>query len=605
MIIAVQTAFTRSVLPLLALLSASLPLAAQAELSRYGGDTTRPAPLRAKPALTQVTSEHLPGVIELKFAHDSGVRLADGLFVRGGALLHDVNAALASRGATPRRMFAQSEAWLDAWRQSGEQRSGIALHDLNLFCFVDVAAGQPVGALCDELNALPLVSLAWPAPRGGDPLLSVGGGGDAGATPDFTGSQSYREAAPLGVDADYGNSFSGGRGEGITVADCETGWTDDHEDVAASLAGQHVGFTPAPYPWDHGTAVMGELFGGDNGFGVRGICHAADGLMSTHSPVGGPQNIPGAVANGAAAVGPGDALVIEIQCYGSPPGPFPCEYDPAMFATLQTATANGIHVFAAAGNGSHDLDAPAYGGAFDLSVQDSGAVLVGASDGGALSKASFSNYGSRLTSQGWGFSVTTTGYGSLQSGAATQEYSDDFSGTSSATPIVTGAGVILASMHRAAFGADIDPLALRALLASTGTPQQGLQIIGSRPDVRAAVRALGIPEIELSGSWVPGGTLSVTSRGQAGDGYLLFWAPAVLATPLPLPPWGYLSLDPVALVQLPSGAVLGPGGTAVDSYHIPSNSSLSGLVTYFQGAQAFATQSGTGSLSNLSAWTFP
>jgi hypothetical protein len=596
------------------LLALSLPVAAQVapavDLSQYGGDTTRPAPIRPAPELTLVTSEHLPGVIEIKFAHGSGIRLDGEFFVRDGELLTAVNETLARRGAVPRAMFLQSEAWLDDWRQSGEARSGIVLHDLNLFSFADVAAGQDVGRLCDELNALEEVTLAWPAPSGGDPVAPAraaagGGGGFAGATPNFQPQQDYREAAPNGVDADYGNTFSGGRGEGITIADCETAWTDDHEDLAATIEGNFVGFTPAFYPWDHGTAVMGEMLGVDNGFGVLGICHEADGVMSTHTPDVGPQNIPAGVANGAAAVGPGDAVVIEIQCFGTPPGPFPCEYDPPIFSTLQTATANGIHVFAAAGNGNVNLDQAAFGGAFDLNQQDSGAVIVGASDGILLSKASFSNYGSRLTSSGWGWDVVTTGYGTLQGGVATQEYAIGFSGTSSATPIVTGAGVILAASFRESFGADIDPLVLRDLLATTGTPQQGTTVIGSRPDVRAAVRDLGIPEIELSGNWVPGGSITITSYGDPGDTYLLFWSPAVLSAPAHLPPWGYLYLDPGLMAQLPVGGVIGAGGSADDTYNIPNNPGLSGLLTFFQGAQAFTTKPGTGSVSNVSNWRFP
>ena len=50
------------------------------------------------------------------------------------------------------------------------------------------------------------------------------------------------------------------------------------------------------------------------------------------------------------------------------PAPHPCEYDPAIFATVEAATANGVHVYAAAGNGGQNLDSAAYGGALALSV---------------------------------------------------------------------------------------------------------------------------------------------------------------------------------------------------------------------------------------------
>ena len=590
-----------------AALFAAAPLSAQLTSVEYGGDTSRPAPLRPKPAFTLVDEGHIPQLIEIKFAHESGVQLTDGLFERGETLLDDVNVTLASRGAMPRRMFMQSDAWLDGWRATGEARSGVALHELKLFYFIDVPAGQDVGLLCDALNAHDIVTLAWPAPSGSDPVLAPGQlGGPEGGTPQLVSAQTYRASAPEGVDAEYGNSFSGGRGIGVTIADCETGWTDDHEDLAANIQGEFVGFQNPSYPWDHGTAVMGEMLGGANSFGVRGLSWEAAGLMSTHSPSGGPQNIPGSVVNGVAAVDPGDVVVIEIQCSGGVPGPYPCEYDPPMFTAVQTATANGIHVYAAAGNGNNNLDQAAYGGAFDLNLVDSGAVMVGASNGILLAAASFSNYGTRLSSSGWGFNVASTGYGDLYDGGpVTQEYTDTFNGTSSATPIVTGAAVDLIAIYREAFGTDISPLALRSLLDTTGTPYQGSKQIGNRPDLRAAVRALGIPEVEIGGNLVPGGTLSVTEHGEAGDAYALVWSLGLAPSPIHLPPYGYLYLDPILATILPVNGLIGPTGTTTDNYAIPNNPNLSGLPTFFQTVQVFNTKPGTGSLSNYARWVFP
>lgn len=588
---------------------AAAPSMAQLSSIEYGGDTTRPAPLREKPDVTLVSDGHIPNVIEIKFAHESGVRLVAGLFEQGGIALDGVNASLAARGGQPRRMFSQSNAWLDGWRQSGQERSGIVLHELKLFFFVDVPEGQPVGRLCDELNAHDIVSLAWPAPSGGDPVAPPTLRPDdaySGGTPDFEANQTYRSAAPTGVDAFYANTFSGGRGIGVTIADCETGWTDDHEDLAAKLEDQFVGFMNPPYPWDHGTAVMGEMLSGNNGFGTRGIAWEADGVMSTHSPAGAPQNFPGSVVNGAAAVGPGDVVVIEIQCFGAVPGPFPCEYDPPMFAAVQTATANGTHVYAAAGNGNNDLDQPAYGGAFDLDMVDSGAVIVGASAGVSLTAASFSNYGTRCTSSGWGLDVASTGYGDLfDGGSETLEYTDAFNGTSSATPIVTGAAVDLIAIHREAYGNDISPVTLRNLLADTGTPYQGIKIIGNRPDLRAAVRALGIPEIEIGGVLIPGGKLSITHYGEAGDAYALLWSFSLLPVPLRLVPYGYLYLSPISASFLPVNGTIGITGQTTDNYFIPNNPALSGLMTFFQSVQVFNTKPGTGSLSNFADWVFP
>ena len=421
------------------------------EFLRYGGDTSLPAPFPKKPTSTAVEHDHQQHLVELKFAHGSDVRLRGGWFVGSSTELEAINGVLAATGATPRRMFIQSESWLEAYRVSGEARSGIVLHDLNLFFHVDVEEEHISGALCDALNAFGIVTLAWPAPTGSDPTAPPFVGPVLGGTPDLEDQQGYKGAAPNGIDSIYGNSFSGGRGIGTTIVDVETGWTDDHEDLINKALDEFVGWLPSSYPWDHGTAVLGELVGEDNGFGVRGIVWEADVKMSTHTPVGGSFDVAGAVANAAAATSPGDAMVIEVQCFGTPPDPFPCEYDPAIFATVQSVTANGVHVFAAAGNGSHNLDLASYGGAFDLSVKDSGAILVGATNGVSLVTAGFSNYGSRVSSNGWGEDVATSGYGDLYDGGPeTKEYTGFFSGTSSATPIVTGAGVALNAIHREA-----------------------------------------------------------------------------------------------------------------------------------------------------------
>ena len=56
--------------------------------------------------------------------------------------------------------------------------------------------------------------------------------GDAPAiTPDFTASQIYLNPAPAGIDARFAWTKPGGRGEGVTIIDCEWGWNFSHEDL--------------------------------------------------------------------------------------------------------------------------------------------------------------------------------------------------------------------------------------------------------------------------------------------------------------------------------------------------------------------------------------
>ena len=573
------------------------------------------APLGQKPIKTVVVEGQSDRIVEIKFEDQTGFRLRDGLWTGGSAeLMNDLNAVVAAFDGEIRRTFSQSEEWLDAYRASGEQKGGKRLHDLNLFYCVDLPQGGLVGELCDTLNSFQVVELAYPISLPFDPSLPAAQAiplaamslGLLPVSPDFTSSQQYRGPAPTGVDAEYGNTFSGGKGVGITVIDCETGWTDDHEDLVNKAQGNFVGYTPAPYPWNHGTAVLGEILGEDNGFGVLGLATDVEVKMSTHSPVGGTTNIPGSIMNAAAVAGTGDVIVVEIQCYNGPPAPHPCEYEASTFATIQTATANGVHVIAAAGNGSNNLDSSSYGGAFDLAVRDSGSIMVGASDGALLNAAGFSNYGSRLTSHGWGYDVTSTGYGDLYylpSNPDRTAYTDGFSGTSSATPIVTGAALNLIGMHREAFNFDIDPIVLRTLMKDTGTPQGTGGIIGTRPNIRAAVREMGVPEIAVSGSMIPGGTVTVTSYGTPGDTAGMFWSAGLAATPFHHGRAGYLFLDMTTMVWLFSGATIGGAGQHSITYNIPPNPALSGFESHLQGYQLFQSGPGWGSLSNYVSWT--
>lgn len=561
------------------------------------------APLLAKPDLTPVHPLRSTQVLELKFRDGTDVRLREGRFVGevgGIGDLEKVNLLLEQLGAAARRTFMQSEEWLAEWRGSGEARSGRRLHDLNLFFCIDLPAGD-ASSICDVLNSLETVEIAWPAAVPSDPTVPAAllACLPALAPPDFVSQQAYHGPAPVGVDAAFANTFSDGRGGGRTIIDCETGWTDDHEDLIGKAKDQYVGYTPAPYPWNHGTAVLGELVGEDNGFGVRGLSPDASVKMSTHSPTGGPQNIPGSVMNAAAHAKVGDIVLIEIQCFGGPPGPYPCEYDPSTFATVQAATANGVHVVAAAGNGDKDLDSSAYGGAFKFAVRDSGAILVGASNGSSLDKASFSNYGTRLTSSGWGYNVVTTGYGSLYTtGNVKAEYANDFSGTSSASPIVTGAVACLTSAYSAAFKAELDPLIVRTVLEQTGTPQGTGGIIGPRPDLRRAFRVVGIPELELTGSFLPGGSLSVTCHASPGDAWALFWSPALAPQPLDVWPAGQLLLAPSPMITLFLNGSIGAGGTGTVASALPNLPGLSGFTSWFQGAAIFSSGTAVASFTN-------
>ncbi|MEA2234732.1 MAG: hypothetical protein QOD83_4548, partial [Solirubrobacteraceae bacterium] len=259
---------------------------------------------------------------------------------------------------------------------------------------------------------------------------------------------------------------------------------------------------PGPYE-----PVLGEIAADDNTRGVVGVAPSLaslrvtsyfDGVTAVH------------VADAAIAALPtmnaGDVLLMEVQ-RGS--ALLPTETDPADFDAIRLASARGMIVVAAAGNGGSDLDAwTDVGGFFRLNrgqpdFRDSGAVMVGAAlsgvVGGSHTRRSSSKFGSRIDCYGWGTNVTTTGYGDLTPGAPIdQSYTAVFNGTSSAAPIVVGAAVLTQSMYLAATGTRLSPGQMRAILSdpATGTPQSAVDVgnIGVMPNVRRVmpnVRRIG------------------------------------------------------------------------------------------------------------------
>jgi len=150
-----------------------------------------------------------------------------------------------------------------------------------------------------------------------------------------------------------------------------------------------------------------------------------------------------------------------------------------------------------------DLDASIYNGNFDLNQRDSGAILVGAGYSSSRNPHCWTNYGNRVDAQGWGDSVVTTGYGYLFNGTqdggvndSNRYYTSSFSGTSSASPIVTGSAATIQGRYKyIAEGAVPSPFEMRMLISNTGTTQGtggswGYKPIGPLPNIEDALSAL-------------------------------------------------------------------------------------------------------------------
>src|SRR5207249_9316273 len=184
---------------------------------------------------------------------------------------------------------------------------------------------------------------------------------------------------------------------------------------------------------------------------------------------------------------PGDVILIELHARGGPRNNYlAMQYWDPIFAAIRAAVAKGVVVVEAAGNGGEDFNDSAFAG---TGLQkDSGAIVVGAGvpptnffdnfgfgAGTAYTKIGvprsriwFSNYGKIVNVHGWGWHVTTCGYGDAQGGASENRwYTHRFSGTSSASPIVTGAVACLQGIAKTK-GAPLSPAKIRKILMKTG-----------------------------------------------------------------------------------------------------------------------------------------
>lgn len=359
------------------------------------------------------------------------------------------------------------------------------------------------------LNNQKSVWKAYVAPR---PVPAMPSGSAAGSR-NFEPSQGYLYDPPIGIGAEEVWSLAGAKGKGVTICDIEGNWNRTHEDLPSGIP-LLGGTVIADLGWrNHGTAVLGEMVSISDSRGCVGISHQAKAAV--HSAViGGVFNTAGAISNAASSLSAGDVILIELQATG-PNGKYVAmQFWSDTFAAIKAAVEKGITVVEAAGNGDENFDLAVFAG---TGLQkDSGAIVVGAGVpptnhvdfdgfGAALpsyaslgvprSRIFFSNYGKIVNVQAWGWHVTSLGYGDAQGGASENIwYTLRFSGTSSASPIVTGAVACLQGRSKAKNGAPLTPKKVRDILMSTGTPQQAgpgvplTQHIGPQPNLVEAMK---------------------------------------------------------------------------------------------------------------------
>jgi hypothetical protein len=400
---------------------------------------------------------------------------------------------------------------VDRRRAKLERLSGKELTDWNSVYTIEESDPDEAVLLLRELNETYGVSKVYPRLRPGP--------ADLFTTPSLTGHQEYLndEATYGGLNAQYAWT-AGVTGSNIFVVDNEPGMNFDHEEFSLVKDdfsnGGNFFYTPSCAPgfpeeisncdsWiAHGTAVTGILIAGHNSHGVNGF--APDAYYIQGSMSGGVSADLYSHGQEGGDVEPGSIWLLEVQLPGkyntsgwcggdvsTQYGCMPVELWPDVFDQIEVASAFGITVIEGGGNGQMNLNNPdLYSGsgwdfAKDLSCEDSGAVLVGASEGANEAKIFFSNCGSRVNSFSWGQGVVTTGYpyGSYAWEGTTPPlppndttnafFIDNFGGTSSATALVGGAAVLIQDYARTQLGHRryLMPPKMREILTGSGVAQ--------------------------------------------------------------------------------------------------------------------------------------
>ncbi|GGI67505.1 hypothetical protein GCM10007978_01410 [Shewanella hanedai] len=328
------------------------------------------------------------------------------------------------------------------------------------------------------------------------------GGGSSGNTPDLQSYQTYLGQSPLGIDALYAWTRTGGNGLGVKIIDMENGFNSNHEDLPNTFV-----LRADANNSDHGTAVMSIIGAKRDNKGVTGIAHGAQLGFHGWSP-----NIAQAILNSADYLTTGDIILLEAQinrninngdtCSSQNQSEcVPVEWSRSVFDAILSITNEGIIVIEAAGNGNENLDNSIYQNSFNRNTRDSGAFLIAATTpSSSISRSLFSNHGTRIDFNGWGNNVTAAGlYGNtLFNGGINQRYGDGFSGTSSASPIVAGAVAALQGYSKNSKNLTLNAHTIKSILTSTGVQEPAGVEVGVRPNLKNAIQLLDNSEDFIS-----------------------------------------------------------------------------------------------------------
>jgi thermitase len=274
-----------------------------------------------------------------------------------------------------------------------------------------------------------------------------------------TGQSIKGNSGVTGADSKLEPAWEITKGAGVKISILDTGVDPSHPDLSSKLAEQKVFITNSiDDQYGHGTHVAGIAAAvTNNTAGIAGACPDCKIMVGKvlDDSGSGPYSV---IAQGVTWSADNNAKVINLSLGGY-------DNDNTLREAVNYALGKGVVLVAAAGNDNQNRKF--YPGGYD------GVVTVAATDN-KDKKASFSNYGEWVEVAAAGLNILSTfpthSY-VLQNAKGTALNYDYISGTSMATPLVSGVvGLIWTSPHGTSKDAVIDRLYATAdQIGGTGT----------------------------------------------------------------------------------------------------------------------------------------
>ncbi len=291
-------------------------------------------------------------------------------------------------------------------------------------------------------------------------------------------------------------------GQGIKLVDIENDWDTNHAYLAPLTATEGT-LSGVPADALHGRRVLGLILS-SGGVDYRGIAPATTAFGV--SPLNGTDYsvasaIYGALTSSTIGLSYGDVMLLEVQAvyHLDPTKNVPIEIRADVFDAIRLATALGVIVVEPSGTnplgGNLNLDGVTDDEGqfvFDRTVRDSGAIVVGATEGATTDVLGTGNYGGRVD-------LCAPGNGALKvlyDGAATSAHGPlngdgGIEGTSWAAASIAGAvSAVQSLVEDATPGYRLGPGPMRQLLSEQG----GVVVanLGRIPDIVDALVDLGL-----------------------------------------------------------------------------------------------------------------